>query len=139
MRSEAKKHIKQMDEREKRTVARLVSTSLKLLTPRNISASYHCKEQMRKRFGRFDTTLLHEVVKNSNFVEYKQVWEDGELVDKRVVLRSDEEYMYNNCKYNLCVVYSLNKRSVVTFWKNKTTFTHENVDLSQYHSSMLVY
>ncbi|MRB55718.1 hypothetical protein GH849_32150, partial [Bacillus thuringiensis] len=53
MRSESKKHIKQMDEREKRTVARLVSTSLKVLTPRNIGASYHCKEQMTKRLGKF--------------------------------------------------------------------------------------
>lgn len=136
MRSEHKKHIKQMDEREKRTVARLVSTSLKFLTPRNIGASYHCKEQMTKRLGKFDTSILHEVVTNSKFVEYKQVWENGEIVDKRVVLRSEKVYEGD---YNYCVVYSLRQRKVITFWKNRSYFTHENVDLSQYHGSMLVY
>lgn len=136
MRSEAKKHIKQMDEREKRTVARLVSTSLKFVTPSTLGASRHCVEQMTKRLGKFDTTILHDVVTHSKFVEYKQVWEDGEIVDKRVVLRSEKVY---DDDYNYCVVYSLRQRKVVTFWKNKTHFTHENVDLSKYHGSMLVY
>lgn len=136
MRSEHKKHIKQMDGREQRTVARLVERSLKLLTPTNLKVSGHARTQMLKRLGRVDTEILYDVIKNSHVVEYKQVWENGQMVDKRVVLRSNKEY---DDEYNYCLVYSLNKRMVVTYWKNKVWYTHENVDLKQYHAGMMVY
>lgn len=136
MRKELKKHIKQMNPQEIVTVVNMVESATRGMCKETIRTSYHCKERMSKRLGKVDNSILMDVLSHYEVIEYKQVFDGAYMIDKRVVLRSTKAY---KDEYNYCIVFSLLKKSVVTYWKNKTYNTHENVDLSKYNVNMKVY
>lgn len=135
MRKELKKHYKQMKPQELVSVVNMVGRALVGIDRSNLKISGHCAERMGKRLGVISNDILIDVLKHCEIIEYKQIFDGAYLIDKRVVLRSTKEYD----NYNYCIVFSIVNRCVITYWKNKTTYTHENVDLSKYQENMKVY
>lgn len=135
MRKELKKHIKQMNAQEIMTVVNMVESSKKNIDPVTLDVSDHCLDMMKKRLGVVNKNVLLDVLAHYEVVEYKQVFDGHYMIDKRVVLRSSKAYD----NYNYCVVFSVMRNSIITYWKNKTYNTHKNVDLTKYTTNMKVY
>lgn len=131
---EIKKHVKQMSEREINKINVMVKRVYK---ERNLKMGHHAVDRMTERINKCDVDIVKDVMKYYHIIEYKRITnERGDIVDKRVVLRSTKEYGYDS---NYIVVYSLMKNTIVTFWKNKVWNQHENVDLSVYDAFMQIY
>lgn len=70
-----------------------------------------------------------ETVIQGNIIEFHDRIIDGKVIDKRVLLRSKKTYKEN---YNLCVVYSLWYKRIITAYYNHITNNHEKTDFSMY-------
>lgn len=70
-----------------------------------------------------------ETVIQGNIIEFHDRIIDGKVIDKRVLLRSNKTYKEN---YNLCVVYSLWYKRIITAYYNHITNNHEKTDFSMY-------
>lgn len=70
-----------------------------------------------------------ETVIQGNIIEFHDRIIDGKVIDKRVLLRSNKTYKEN---YNLCVVYSLWYKRIVTAYYNHITNNHDKTDFSMY-------
>ena len=64
-----------------------------------------------------------------DFIEFKRIYTNNILTDKRVVLRKN---MKNDSEYDLILVYSLMNNEVITVWDNKNTDHHYSLDLTKY-------
>lgn len=70
-----------------------------------------------------------ETVIQGKIIEFHDRIVDGKIIDKRVLLRSDK--IYKN-SFNLCVVYSLWCKKIITAYYNHITNNHNKIDFSMY-------
>ena len=71
---------------------------------------------------------------NGNIIEYKEIYTNNKLTDKRIVVRKG---IHNN-KYDLVLVYSVQWNKVVTAWKNELSDNHRTLDLRLYDNNPLI-
>ena len=73
-----------------------------------------------------------ETVIQGNIIEFHDRTVNGKVIDKRVLIRSKKVYKDN---YNLCVVYSLWYKKIITAYYNYWNDNHQTIDFSQYNGN----
>lgn len=131
-RFEVKKHITQMSMVEVQIIKMKMERSYK--RKQKVRFSKHCnqrwKEKMDKGFN-FKTSIM-QTLTNYEIVEYKQVFFNKNESEERVVLRSKQPF---NGK-NICLVYSITNKVIITLWLNSAFDNHKTLRLSEYNADM---
>lgn len=92
--------------------------------------SWHSLNRFKEKFPvELTEEDLIDTLLTGDFIEYKKVYENNILKDKRVVLRKN---MKNDSEYDLVVVYSLIDNKIITVWDNKNTDQHYSLNLEKY-------
>lgn len=92
--------------------------------------SWHSLNRFKEKFPvELTEEDLIDTLLTGDFIEYKKVYENNILKDKRVVLRKN---MKNDSEYDLVIVYSLIDNKIITVWDNKNTDQHYSLNLEKY-------
>lgn len=92
--------------------------------------SYHSLQRFKQKFPiQLNKGDLIDTLLTGDFIEFKRIYTNNILTDKRVVLRKN---MKNDSEYDLVLVYSLMNNEVITVWDNKNTDHHYSLDLTKY-------
>ena len=125
-----KRHIKQMTPRERHYLNNTVRNNIKENCENDeLVVSWHSLNRFKEKFPvELTEEDLIDTLLTGDFIEYKKVYENNILKDKRVVLRKN---MKNDSEYDLVVVYSLIDK-IITVWDNKNTDQHYSLNLEKY-------
>lgn len=97
--------------------------------------SEHTLDRVQSKFDIVPTVYdIEDVLFNGNIIEYKEIYTNNKLTDKRIVVRKG---IHNN-KYDLVLVYSVKWNKVVTAWKNELSDNHRTLDLRLYDNNPLI-
>lgn len=127
-----KRHIKQMTPREREYLNNTVRNNIKENCENNkLVVSWHSflnrfKEKFLVELTEED---LIDTLLTGDFIEFKRIYTNNILTDKRVVLRKN---MKNDSEYDLVLVYSLMSNEIITVWDNKNSDHHYSLDLTKY-------
>lgn len=126
-----KRHIKQMTPRERQYLNNTVRNNIKENCENDeLVISWHSLNRFKEKFPvELTEEDLIDTLLTGDFIEYKKVYENNILKDKRVVLRKN---MKNDSEYDLVVVYSLIDNKIITVWDNKNTDQHYSLNLEKY-------
>lgn len=126
-----KRHIKQMTPREREFLNNTVRNNIKENCENDkLVISLHSLKRFKEKFPvELTEEDLIDTLLTGDFIEYKKVYENNILKDKRVVLRKN---MKNDSEYDLVVVYSLIDNKIITVWDNKNTDQHYSLNLEKY-------
>lgn len=126
-----KRHIKQMTPRERGFLNNTVRNNIKENCENDkLVISLHSLKRFKEKFPvELTEEDLIDTLLTGDFIEYKKVYENNILKDKRVVLRKN---MKNDSEYDLVVVYSLIDNKIITVWDNKNTDQHYSLNLEKY-------
>lgn len=124
-------HIKQMTPREREFLNNTVRNNIKENCENDkLVISLHSLKRFKEKFPvELTEEDLIDTLLTGDFIEYKKVYENNILKDKRVVLRKN---MKNDSEYDLVVVYSLIDNKIITVWDNKNTDQHYSLNLEKY-------
>lgn len=120
-----KKHVSQMSPSEIDLLE--YKRKMLLMTRKPFFFSKHFYESARKRDIRIRDAK--ETIMQGKIVEFHDKTINGKVVDKRVLIRSTKCYKKH---WNLCVVYSLWYRKVITAYYNHWRDNHATLDINQY-------
>lgn len=126
-----KRHIKQMAPRERQYLNNTVRNNIKENCENDeLVVSWHSLNRFKEKFPvELTEEDLIDTLLTGDFIEYKKVYENNILKDKRVVLRKN---MKNDSEYDLVIVYSLIDNKIITVWDNKNTDQHYSLNLEKY-------
>ena len=126
-----KRHIKQMNRKERDYLNNTVRNNIKENCENDeLVVSWHSLNRFKEKFPvELTEEDLIDTLLTGDFIEYKKVYENNILKDKRVVLRKN---MKNDSEYDLVVVYSLIDNKIITVWDNKNTDQHYSLNLEKY-------
>lgn len=132
MKQESRKHITQMSKNEKEYLNSKIKKGKIGLSEVVIfdHAIYRFERRTNMKIDRF---LLLKSLAKSNPVEYKII-EENNLIEERVVLRSD----ITLGNKQIVLVYSLTKKSIVTFWLNDIEDNHTTLNYSAYNANLKI-
>ena len=92
--------------------------------------SFHSLQRFKQKFPiQLNKGDLIDTLLTGDFIEFKRIYTNNILTDKRVVLRKN---MKNDSEYDLVLVYSLMNNEIITVWDNKITDHHYSLDLTKY-------
>lgn len=126
-----KRHIKQMTPREREFLNNTVRNNIKENCKNDeLVVSLHSLKRFKEKFPvELTEEDLIDTLLTGDFIEYKKVYENNILKDKRVVLRKN---MKNDSEYDLVLVYSLIDNKIITVWDNKNIDQHYSLNLEKY-------
>lgn len=131
-RFEVKKHITQMSMYEIQIIKTKLDNSYK--EKKKICFAKHCSDRWKEKI-RHDADfkfLLIKTLHEHEVIEYKNVYFNKDNIEERVVLRSKQPYYGKN----VCLVYSITNKVVITVWLNDATDNHKTLRLSEYNANM---
>lgn len=109
-------------------------TRLKNISKWNLS--FHADERIIEKDINATMDDITSTIYNAFIVEYRIVHNDAyDTYDERVILRSNATV---NGEYNLNVVFSLTRKTIVTVWMNHIEDLHDTLDWSIYNENMAV-
>lgn len=126
-----KRHIKQMNKNERAYLDNVVRPIIKKDCDDSLpKLSYHSLQRFKQKFPiQLNKGDLIDTLLTGDFIEFKRIYTNNILTDKRVVLRKN---MKNDSEYDLVLVYSLMNNEIITVWDNKNTDHHYSLDLTKY-------
>lgn len=132
-----KKHYTQLSKEE------LIYLKKKIYSIRNIKPSWHLVEKNDILIRKSDILkVLRDSEIKDLIIEYN-VTPNFHGVDKRVVLRSREEYTVdtgdNVVQCNLCFVISILKGEIITAYYNNINDNHETINWARYNKDLKVF
>ena len=130
-----KRHILQMTNIEKHYLDVVIKPCVRKQFNMNKELSDHSLERLKSKFRKVPTVSdIEDVLFNGEIIEYKEIYLNQKLIDKRIVVRKS----INHNSYDLVIVYSVMNNCIVTAWKNKLDDNHQTLDLSLYDSEPLI-
>lgn len=125
-----KRHIKQMNAKEKDFLNNKIRPDMIKNFNINKALTYHSYSRFQRKFPvPLTKEEIIEAINTGDFIEYKKIYENNILIDKRVVLRKN---MKNDSTYDLVLVYSLMKNKIITVWDNHKDDLHRTLNLNKY-------
>lgn len=131
-RFEVKKHITQMSMYEIQIIKTKLDNSYK--RKQKVRFAKHCNERWKEKV-RYDVnfkTSLMKTLHEYEIIEYKNVYFSKNSMEERVVLRSKQPYYGKN----ICLVYSITNKVIITVWLNGVVNNHKALRLSEYNADM---
>jgi hypothetical protein len=124
-----KRHVLQMTDIEKDYLNSIIRPQIRKQFNKHKPLSEHTLDRLQSKFDIVPTVYdIEDVLFNGNIIEYKEIYTNNKLTDKRIVVRKG---IHNN-KYDLVLVYSVKWNNVITVWKNELTDNHRTLDLRLY-------
>ena len=132
-----KRHIKQMNKNERAYLDNVVRPIIKKDCDDSLpKLSYHSLQRFKQKFPiQLNKGDLIDTLLTGDFIEFKRIYTNNILTDKRVVLRKN---MKNDSEYDLVLVYSLMSNEIITVWDNKNIDNHYSLDLTKYSRRAIV-
>ena len=126
-----KRHIKQMNKKERDYLDKVIRPIIIKDCNEDLpKLSFHSLQRFKQKFPiQLNKGDLIDTLLTGDFIEFKRIYTNNILTDKRVVLRKN---MKNDSEYDLVLVYSLMNNEVITVWDNKNTDHHYSLDLTKY-------
>ena len=126
-----KRHIKQMNRKEKDYLNKIIRPIIIKDCENHLpKLSNHSLQRFKEKFPiPLAKEDLIDSLLSGDFIEYKRIYTNNILTDKRVVLRKN---MKNDSDYDLVLVYSLMDNKIITVWDNRNTDHHYSLDLAKY-------
>lgn len=125
-----KRHIKQMNAKERDFLNNKIRPDMIKNFNINKALTYHSYSRFQRKFPvPLTKEEIIEAINTGDFIEYKKIYENNILIDKRVVLRKN---MKNDSDYDLVLVYSLMKNKIITVWDNHKDDLHRTLNLNKY-------
>ena len=126
-----KRHIKQMNKKERDYLNNVIRPIIIKDCNEDLpKLSNHSLQRFKQKFPiQLNKGDLIDTLLTGDFIEFKRIYTNNILTDKRVVLRKN---MKNDSEYDLVLVYSLINNEVITVWDNKNTDHHYSLDLTKY-------
>lgn len=116
-----KRHVLQMTDIEKDYLNSIIRPQIRKQFNKHKPLSEHTLDRLQSKFDIVPTVYdIEDVLFNGNIIEYKEIYTNNKLTDKRIVVRKG---IHNN-KYDLVLVYSVKWNKVVTAWKNELSDNH---------------
>ena len=130
-----KRHVLQMTDIEKDYLNSIIRPQIRKQFNKHKPLSEHTLDRLQSKFDIVPTVYdIEDVLFNGNIIEYKEIYTNNKLTDKRIVVRKG---IHNN-KYDLVLVYSVKWNNVITVWKNELTDNHRTLDLRLYDKNPLI-
>ena len=126
-----KRHIKQMNKKERDYLNNVIRPIIIKDCNEDLpKLSNHSLQRFEKKFPvPLTKEDIIDTLLTGDFIEFKRIYTNNILTDKRVVLRKN---MKNDSEYDLVLVYSLMNNEIITVWDNKNTDHHYSLDLTKY-------
>lgn len=125
-----KRHIKQMNAKERDFLNNKIRPDMIKNFNIDKALTYHSYSRFQRKFPvPLTKEEIIEAINTGDFIEYKKIYENNILIDKRVVLRKN---MKNDSTYDLVLVYSLMKNKIITVWDNHKDDLHRTLNLNKY-------
>ena len=107
-----KRHIKQMNKNERAYLDNVVRPIIKKDRDDSLpKLSYHSLQRFEQKFPiQLNKGDLIDTLLTGDFIEFKRIYTNNILTDKRVVLRKN---MKNDSEYDLVLVYSLMNNEII--------------------------
>lgn len=131
-RFEVKKHITQMSVYEIQIIKTKLDNSYK--RKQKVRFAKYCNERWKEKVRcdvNFKTSLM-KTLHEYEIIEYKNVYFSKDNMEERVVLRSKQPYYGKN----ICLVYSITNKVIITVWLNGVVDNHKTLRLSEYNADM---
>ena len=125
-----KRHIKQMNAKERNFLNNKIRPDMIKNFNIDKALTYHSYSRFQSKFPvPLTKEEITETIITGDFIEYKKIYENNILIDKRIVLRKN---MKNDSDYDLVLVYSLMKNKIITVWDNHKDDLHRTLNLNKY-------
>lgn len=132
-----KRHIKQMNRKERDYLNNVIRPIIIKDCNEDLpKLSNHSLQRFKKKFPiPLTKEDIIDTLLTGDFIEFKRIYTNNILTDKRVVLRKN---MKNDSEYDLVLVYSLINNEIITVWDNKNIDNHYSLDLTKYSRRTIV-